>query len=134
MRRWFSEVAFVESDVWIAEADDGLVVGVMAIKDGRIEQLYVDALWTGRRIGSRLIQLSKELHPDGLELWAFVSNARACHFYERHGFVALEQTDGRGNEERAPDVHYAWPARQSGSHGESQDVIAGQLAARRSRR
>ena len=68
MRRWFSEVAFVESDVWIAEADDGLVVGVMAIKDGRIEQLYVDALWTGRRIGSRLIQLSKELHPDGLEL------------------------------------------------------------------
>ena len=27
---------------------------------------------------------------------------------ERHGFVAQEWTDGRANQERAPDVRYAW--------------------------
>ena len=32
----------------------------------------------------------------------------AARFYERHGFAALETTDG-ANEEGAPDVHYRWP-------------------------
>jgi hypothetical protein len=29
-------------------------------------------------------------------------------FYERHGFVAARRTDGRDNEERAPDILYVW--------------------------
>jgi hypothetical protein len=29
-------------------------------------------------------------------------------FYERHGFVEAERTDGRRNEERAPDIRYVW--------------------------
>jgi 8-oxo-dGTP pyrophosphatase MutT (NUDIX family) len=29
-------------------------------------------------------------------------------FYERHGFIEIERTDGSGNEEQAPDVRYRW--------------------------
>jgi hypothetical protein len=32
----------------------------------------------------------------------------ARRFYERHGFVAVEHTDGAGNEEREPDVRFLW--------------------------
>ena len=33
-------------------------------------------------------------------------NAGARRFYERNSFVAVEFTDGNGNEEREPDVRY----------------------------
>ena len=42
-----------------------------------------------------------------MQLWAFQSNTGALRFYERHGFVAVEETDG-DNEERAPDVRMVW--------------------------
>jgi len=35
-------------------------------------------------------------------------NEPARRFYERHGFVAEELTEGAANEERAPDVRYRW--------------------------
>jgi hypothetical protein len=41
-------------------------------------------------------------------LWTFQTNTGARRFYERHGFVAVDETDGSANEERAPDVRYAW--------------------------
>jgi ribosomal protein S18 acetylase RimI-like enzyme len=50
--------------------------------------------------------LARQRQPEGLQLWAFQSNARARRFYERHGFEAVEFTDGNGNEERWPDVRY----------------------------
>jgi len=43
-----------------------------------------------------------------LRLWTFASNAGAQRFYERHGFVETRRTDGRDNEEGAPDVLYIW--------------------------
>jgi GNAT superfamily N-acetyltransferase len=116
MLRYFSDVVFVDSDVWLAESEDGRVVGVMVLHEGWLEHLYLEAEWTGRGIGARLVELAKGLSPDGLQLWAFVSNAGACRFYERHGFVAVERTDGSGNEEHAPDVRYLWRADQ-GSKG-----------------
>ena len=54
-----------------------------------------------------LVNLAKELHPEHLDLWTFQSNTAARRFYERHGFVAIDATDGQ-NEENAPDVHYRW--------------------------
>ena len=52
--------------------------------------------------------MGKELRPGGLTLWTFERNARAWAFYEARGFVASEFTDGSRNEEREPDVLYAW--------------------------
>ena len=54
-----------------------------------------------------LVALAKELRPEHLDLWTFQTNIGARRFYERHGFVSVDTTDGE-NEERAPDVHYRW--------------------------
>jgi len=94
-------------DLWVAS---GTEILAMMVLDGHwVDQLYVDPTWTGRGIGSRLLAEAKALHPDRLDLWTFQSNTMARRFYERHGFVACEMTDG-SNEEGAPDVHYLWVA------------------------
>ncbi len=93
----------------MAEASPAVVaIAMMVLDRDWVEQLYVDPDWTGRGIGTRLIDLAKRLRPSGLQLWAFQSNVRAHRFYERHGFLAVERTDGTANEERAPDVRYVW--------------------------
>jgi ribosomal protein S18 acetylase RimI-like enzyme len=48
------------------------------------------------------------MRPQRLALWAFQANTSARRFYERHGFVEARRTDGRDNEERTPDVLYAY--------------------------
>ena len=67
-------------------------------------------LMTGKGIGAQLLRLAKRRRPEGLRLRTFASNVGAQRFYERHGFVEIERTDGRDNEERAPDILYAWLA------------------------
>jgi hypothetical protein len=32
----------------------------------------------------------------------------ARRFYQQHGFVPAEFTDGSGNEEREPDIRFRW--------------------------
>ena len=46
-----------------------------------------------------------------IRLYTFQANVGARRFYERHGFVAIEFTDGHANEERCPDVLYELSAR-----------------------
>lgn len=108
VRRWLSGVVLAGSEVWVAEAASRAVVALMLLDDDWIHQLYVDPDWTGRGIGAELVAVAKRRSPDGLQLWTFQSNRRAHRFYERHGFTAEERTDGSGNQERAPDVRYAW--------------------------
>ena len=76
-----------------------------------------------------LLDLAKSLRPDGFGLWVFETNAGARRFYERHGLVEVERTDGSDNEERAPDVRMAWPdpASLAGLRGRI-DEIDDQLA------
>jgi GNAT superfamily N-acetyltransferase len=109
VREWFASVVLPRRDLWVIEVDEGLVA-LVVLDAGWIAQLYVDPEWTRRGLGSRLVNLAKELHPNGLDLWTFQSNVGARRFYEQHGFAALETTDG-ANEEGAPDVHYHWPGR-----------------------
>lgn len=106
-RGWVRDHLMPEAQVWVAAADDQ-PVAVMALRDGWVDQLYVLAEWSGQGIGSRLLQTAKQQSPAGLQLWTFVSNAPARGFYERHGFVVAEQTDGSGNEEREPDLRMVW--------------------------
>lgn len=107
VRGWIRERLLPETETWVAERG-GSPVGFLSVGDGWVEQLYVRPGHTGGGIGSRLIEVAKERAPAGLQLWTFQVNAGARRFYERHGFRAVEMTDGTGNEERQPDVRYAW--------------------------
>jgi GNAT superfamily N-acetyltransferase len=107
VRGWFREVVVPTRETWVADAD-GTVVGLMVLGPGEIDQLYLHPDWRGRGLGDRFVALAKELFPSGLTLWTFQVNEAACRFYGRHGFVALERTDGAANEEREPDVRYRW--------------------------
>ena len=92
--------------VTVAERD-GRIVCFLSEEPGWIENLYVapDCLGTG--VGSALLADAKSRN-DRLELWCFLENRRARAFYEKHGFEELERTDGSNNEERAPDIRFAW--------------------------
>ena len=107
VRGWFRDVVVPTRETWVADAG-GTVVGLLVLAPGDLDQLYLDPDWRGRGLGDRMVALAKERYPDGLELWTFQVNEPACRFYERHGFVAVERTDGSANEEREPDVRYVW--------------------------
>ncbi|WP_234342800.1 GNAT family N-acetyltransferase [Streptomyces fulvoviolaceus] len=109
VRNHFRDVVVPLRETWVAEAEaaDG-IVGVMVLADGLLSQLYLDPDWRGRGIGDRFVALAKERSPQGLTMWTFQVNKPAHRFYERHGFVESERTDGSGNEEREPDVRYLW--------------------------
>jgi GNAT superfamily N-acetyltransferase len=107
VRGWIRDVLLPGHDVWVAESH-GSVVGLLALSEGTIEQLYLDPAWCGRGIGGRFVALAQQRHPDGLQLWTFQVNQPARRFYERHGFMAVERTDGSRNEEREPDMRYVW--------------------------
>ncbi len=103
---WFRDVV-LEHEVWLAEAGSDLLA-VMVLEGDILGQLYVHPQRQSRGVGSALVRLAQSLRPAGLQLWTFESNLGAQRFYERHGFVAVERTDGSGNDEQAPDVRYAW--------------------------
>ena len=107
--RWFvREVLIATRDSWLAEDTDGRIAAIMSLGDGWIDQLYVDPGFAGHGVGSALVNHAKRLQPDGLQLWTFATNTVARRFYERHGFRAVEHTDGSLNEQHAPDVRYRW--------------------------
>ncbi|MGZ4596637.1 MAG: N-acetyltransferase family protein [Actinomycetes bacterium] len=108
VRAWFTAVVLPDREVWVAAAPGDELVGVLVLEDDWVDQLYVAPAATGHGLGTRLLDLAKSLRPDGLQLWTFTSNLGAQRFYERHGFLAVERTDGSGNEERSPDIRYVW--------------------------
>jgi GNAT superfamily N-acetyltransferase len=101
------DVLLRDFEVWLAELD-GCAVGFLALmRPDVLGHLYIAAPHTNRGLGERFLALAKAQFPDGLHLWAFQSNSRALRFYERHGFVPVEWTDG-DNEEGEPDVRMVW--------------------------
>jgi|SRR4051812_33326016 len=107
---WISDVVIPEREVWLTEDADSRPIAVLVLHDDWVDQLYVDPAFTGRGVGSRLIELAKSRRPAGLQLWTFVTNTGAQRFYRRHGFVVAETNDGSGNEENAPAVRFVWAA------------------------
>jgi GNAT superfamily N-acetyltransferase len=107
VRGYFASRIVEECELWVAE-HDGALAGILVLDGDFVDQLYVEPGLTGRGIGSALLAVAKRERPQGLQLWAFQTNTGARRFYERHGFVEVRRTDGRDNEERAPDVLYAY--------------------------
>jgi len=105
--RAFVRQLIADKDVWVAERD-GHILGLACWHDGWLEQLYVDPTHHNGGMGTALLTHVMKRHTEGFQLWTFQANAGARRFYERHGFIAVEFTDGSGNEENTPDVRYAW--------------------------
>lgn len=111
VRSWVIETLVPTTETWVAVDDTGTVVGVLSLSDTMVDQLYLTPAWIGRGLGTRLLDLAKARRPDGLDLYCFQDNGRARRFYEGHGFSAITFGDGSGNEERHPDIRYAWRPR-----------------------
>jgi ribosomal protein S18 acetylase RimI-like enzyme len=97
-------------ETWVAERD-GCILGLACWHDGWLEQLYVDPDHHNEGTGSALLDQVMRAHRRGFQLWTFQANAGARRFYERHGFVLVELTDGSHNEEKTPDARYEWRPR-----------------------
>lgn len=111
IRQWIGGRLRSEDDFWVAESAQQ-VVGYARLATDWLDDLYVAAPFAGHGIGSALLDLAKSLRPQGFCLWVFESNTGARRFYERHGLVELEHTDGAANEERSPDIRFAWLGEQ----------------------
>ncbi len=107
MREWIAKSVVSGEETWVAEAGGG-IVGMMALGADELDQLYLRPDWRGRRLGDRFVALAKERRPGGLSLYAFQVNGPACRFYERQGFAVVDRNDGSRNDEREPDIRYAW--------------------------
>ena len=87
--------------------DGDLLLGFIAILPGWIDHLYVEPALHRCGIGSQLIAFAQARQCE-IRLYTFQSNARGRAFYEHHGFVIEEMTDGARNEEKMPDITYLW--------------------------
>jgi GNAT superfamily N-acetyltransferase len=90
--------------------EDRAIVAVLATTEeptvSWINQLYVLPGWNGKRIGTKLLEHAHGTLGKPIQLYTFQENAGARRFYERNGYKAVQFTDGKGNEEKCPDVLY----------------------------
>lgn len=107
VRTWLANRLASQDEVWLVHDDLG-IAALMILEPGWIDQLYVRPDLVRRGIGSSLVNFAKSQLPGGIQLWTFQSNSPAQSFYERHGFTAVEVTDGQSNQEKAPDIRYQW--------------------------
>ena len=67
VRAWFAEVVVATREVWLIE-EEGLPVALLVLDGDWVDQLYVDPGCTGRSFGTQMLELAKQLRPDGLDL------------------------------------------------------------------
>jgi GNAT superfamily N-acetyltransferase len=110
--RWFfRERVFPTCQVWGTFADAALL-GLVAFREDWIDHLYVLPRAQRQGLGTELLGVAQSSF-GRLQLWTFQRNLSGRRFYERRGFVLVEETDGRGNEEKEPDARYLWVRRSS---------------------
>ena len=128
---WFvNELLIRQRETWVAVVANNEVGAMMTLHGDWLDQLYVHPGIQRAGLGEKLLAVAKSERPGGLQLWTFRSNVPAQAFYEKHGFVAVEETDGSRNEDREPDIRYEWnrgAARQAVVTLSSAERIAGDL-------
>jgi len=108
---WFiTNVIARDCTVTVAESA-GRIVGFLAEEEHalwnlKIRLLHVGPDHFGQGAGSALLRDVMDRQPGLIHLWCFQANDGARRFYERHGFHAVEFTDGSQNEEKLPDIRY----------------------------
>lgn len=107
LRAWAADWLIPSGGVVVAELQ-GSVIAAMHMERKEaiswITQMAVDPDFVGRGIGTLLLAHAVRTMAAPIRLHAFQANQGARRFYERHGFVPIEFTDGRANDERCPDV------------------------------
>ena len=103
---FFRERVFATCEMWGA-FDGAAMRGIIAFREGWIDQLYVLPTAQRRGAGKDLLQVAQNAF-DRLQLWTFQRNAPTRRFYEARGFALIQQTDGARNEEKEPDALYLW--------------------------
>lgn len=104
---WVTGWDLSSREVWVAEAGD--LLAFLTLTGSWLDSLYVAPAGQSSGVGSALLEVAQSLRPEGFALWVFESNVPARNFYQRHGLVELERTDGTDNEERSPDIRMIWP-------------------------
>ena len=89
----------------------GDVVGFIARDGAEVVALYVARGARGQGVGNALMARAKRRSPR-LALWTFQFNHAAQEFYARQGFREIARTGGAGNDEKLPDIRYAWERRR----------------------
>ncbi len=89
----------------VARRDDA-IVGFMASTPEAVAHLFVKVECIGQGIGTRLLDLAKSESHGSLWLYAFVRNANACRFYQRHGFREVERESQ--NMYKLEAIRYVW--------------------------
>lgn len=87
MQRYEADPALLES---IYVYDDGVVKGMVAVKEHNISKFFVEPVLHSQGIGSALLRYVLE-HTDASQLWVLEKNPRAIAFYQRHGFHLTEE-------------------------------------------
>lgn len=87
--RWRQELVPV-ARIMIAE-QAGVLVGFVTVdpKTRYLDQIVVAPEAWGSGVAAALLDAAKGLSPGGIELMVNKENARAIHFYEKHGFAYI---------------------------------------------
>jgi putative acetyltransferase len=92
------ELAGGAVDWWVAQADDGALVGFLGYSANTIEGLFIDPAHRHRGAGRFLVDHAQRLSPGALSVGVNEQNAAARRFYEALGFVVAGRsaTDDAG--------------------------------------
>jgi len=97
---------------WVSVARSrGEVAGFLARNGAEVVALYVARSARGCGVGTALLAQAKRRSPR-LALWTFQLNHAARAFYEAREFHEIARTGGAGNDEKLPDIRYAWERRR----------------------
>ena len=103
---YFRDVITPECQVWLA-ADGEQVLGLLALRDDLIDQLFVAVDRQRLGVGSALLAKARERSPDQLRAYTFQKNGPARAFYEKHGFEII-RSGISPPPENEPDLEYLW--------------------------
>jgi|TARA_R110002096_G_scaffold176930_2_gene353359 GNAT superfamily N-acetyltransferase len=96
-----------QQETWVAILN-GRIAAFLAMSPDWIDHLYVHPRAQSTGLGTALLTQAKRSAPRGFQLWTFRQNKGAQRFYERHGLMIAERTDGGRNEEHLADLRYVW--------------------------